>query len=118
MSQNKKYDCTSHAILRKAVSKNISFHFSNFCQKGKKMKRRSSTEYSCYSFSLGFLPKELIMQSGGIGSKKGEIYVLYVTPTWHIWILTIMQRQCELYLKGIKCGEGALEFCRGIYETE
>lgn len=36
MSQNKKYDCTSHARLRKAMSKNISFHFSNFCQKGKK----------------------------------------------------------------------------------
>lgn len=35
MLQNKKYFCTSYARQRKDVSKIISFHFSNLCQKGK-----------------------------------------------------------------------------------
>lgn len=53
MSQNKKYDCTSYVRLRKAMSKDISFHFSNFCQKGrgKKKKEKGVFPLKCHSFS-------------------------------------------------------------------
>lgn len=40
MLQNKKYVCTSYARQRKDMSKIISFHFSNLCQKEKKEKKR------------------------------------------------------------------------------
>lgn len=41
----------------------------------------------------------LIKKIGGITSKEGETYLLYLTLTWYTKNLTVKKRQCELYYK-------------------